>query len=210
MIKDVKDNYIDPSTRFSPVDNWFKTCVMYHSKRYNYLTTPSIPSSPLLLDAEVGCTETHKRIVENYFKGTRMFINIGAAGAVSDKPKIGDVVEATTVIPTAGLARVLTDRVTLLNRSHWDVPEVITQCVPTLYYNKDFLIDGVDCVEQESEAVAATCIWLNHNYGDKYGMCDWANLFYISDIVEDGWKDTLKLQEQRNEYRRKVLEVALT
>ena len=212
--------YIDPSKRYAPVEGWYEKCILFHSKKYHkILETTVIPQDTICIDAETGVTETHKRIISNYFKGSRMFINIGAAGAVTGRPytpAIGDVVQASVVLPTAGLARLITNEFPLKNEGDPlpKIPQVTVQCLPTLYYDKRFLVADATCVEQESEAVAATCMWLNKNYGEKYGKCFYANIFYISDTVHRDnrpWKDTLKMYEHtRDIYRKKVLDIALS
>lgn len=206
--------YIDPSKRYEPIPGWYKKCVIFHSKKYHkILETMVVPSDTICVDAGTGCTETHKKIIENYFKGSRVFINIGAAGSNRRDLQIGDVVDANTVYATAGLAKYFTDEPVLSSPTFSSYPTATVQCVPTLYYARGVLEKSVDCVEQESEAVAATCMWLNRNYGDRLGGCKYANIFYISDTIDqDGrpWKDTLKMYEhKRDVYRRKVLEIAL-
>jgi len=203
---------IDPSKRFNSIKDYPKTTILYHSKRYN----PIISEIPVskdfhIEDAEVGCTETHKRMVENYFKGSRFFINVGACGAISSGLKIGDIVEATSVLCSSGFSNFFGYGDILFCRKKFpEIIDVCTQCVPTMYYEKTDIHKEADCIEQESEAVLVTVRWLNEKYGRKMGACGCANLFYISDIIDrNEWIDTLKLQDSRNIYRKDVLFSAL-
>lgn len=210
------ESYIDPSTRYEPAEGWYKNCVLYHSKKYIPLLAEfDISKDIICFDAEMGCTETHRKIVENYFKGSRTFINIGACGAFvpcSASLKLGDVVEPSSILFMAGFSRIFTNRKYINTKCRYGAKKVAVECVPTLYYNKKFIASYVDCAEQESEAVAVTCEWLNYNYGKKYGKCEYYNLFYVSDIVHrsgKAWVDTLKLHEQGDKYRREVLSLIL-
>lgn len=205
---------IDPVKRFTPEKNFPKYCIMYHSKKYvPVMGQFRLPKNSMAIDAEVGCTEVHKRMVELYFKGVRYFINVGACGAQEGFAEIGELLEVTGVVCKAGMAKFFKYPPVIFNDYKENkLKEALAQCVPSLYYKKEILLSVIDCVEQESEGVAVTAEWLNGNYGKKYGFCKYANIFYVSDIIPGKgkeWVDTLCDEKNRKKFRKDVVSYAI-
>ena len=223
------ESFIDPSTRYEQIVYYPKICILTHNHRYQkLLRLRGIEGAEkydkdvciiynatriLLTNAREGCTSTHKAMVSSYFRGSRIFINIGSAGGIAADLRIGDIVLSTHVIGDTGFLRSLmkadteTANATLLavskplvelfkSRGQISGP---TWCVPTLYYHKNLLARRMAlkpiAVEMEMEAVVSTGMWLNFNYGNGKGSCSYAGLFYISDLLpldDSVWADTLR------------------
>ncbi len=223
------ESFIDPSTRYEQILCYPKICILTHNHRYQKLIRMrGIEGAEkydkdvcitynaariLLANAREGCTSTHKAMVSSYFKGSRVFVNIGSAGGIAANLHIGDIILSTHVIGDTGFTRSLmkTDieaaNATLLAASK-PLVELFksrvqisgpTWCIPTLYYHKDLLAHRMAlkpiAVEMEMEAVVSTGMWLNYNYGSDKGTCSYAGLFYISDLLplnSSVWADTLR------------------
>ncbi|HAZ29256.1 TPA: hypothetical protein DCY43_00680 [candidate division WWE3 bacterium] len=240
------ESFIDPSTRYEQIVYYPKICILTHNHRYQkLLRLRGIEGAEkydkdvciiynatriLLTNAREGCTSTHKAMVSSYFKGSRVFVNIGSAGGIAANLHIGDIVLSTHVIGDTGFSRSLmkadteTANATLLAASK-PLVELFksrvqisgpTWCVPTLYYHKDLLAHRMAlkpiAVEMEMEAVVSTGMWLNYNYGSEKGTCSYTGLFYISDLLPSGnseWTDTLRNESLLTKCKENLLQTVL-
>lgn len=226
---------IDPSLRYEHVVGQPRYCIIVHNSYYLQLVESSVCTEStahikgtdiLLVNAREGVTSTHKAMIRNYFKGSRIFINIGSAGGIGSATRLGSLVLSKGVVCDSGFSSIVMKEKKLLKSTSklTDVfsPVVNTQgftwCVPSLYYSRALLKKRLEkyrlvAVEMEQEAINSTGMWLNYNYGKSYGKCSYTGVFYISDLLPlngEKWTDTLRDDVELRKHKKNLLDIIVS